>query len=174
MKKIMTLFVLSIVLTSFVACVSTKVVKEPDALGTYAFRMLKDLQGMSEQDFINKLLTIETLREAVKKEGNEMNEKVKNEISRMSKEDYNARIIRDYKEIKEKGTEYNIVWNKIKYIDYTYKARVKNGVKESDGTLSFSHNSDTYTVSISAMNLGDGYAIIELERLRKKSDDNNH
>ena len=79
MKKIVTLFVLSIVLISFTSCVSTKYVKEPDAVGKNAFRILKNLRNMSKQEFVDKLLTIETLREAIKKEGNQFSEKVKNE-----------------------------------------------------------------------------------------------
>ena len=168
MKKIVTLFVLSIVLISFTSCVSTKYVKEPDAVGKNAFRILKNLRNMSKQEFVDKLLTIETLREAIKKEGNQFSEKVKNEISRMTKEDYNCRIVRDYNEIKEKAIEYGIIWDQIEYVDYIYKTRVKNGVNESDGKLFFSHNAQTYSVSIATMNLGKGYSIIELERLRKK------
>lgn len=174
MKKIAILFVLCSLTTLFISCGSSSLIKEPDAVGTHAFKILKDIQNTSKQDFINKLLTIETLREAIKKDENGFSEKMKNEITRMTKEDYNSRIARDYNELKKQAIDYNIVWNKIKYIDYTYKIKEKNGDKSTDGKLYFSHNSQTYTVSISTITIGEKFAIIELERLRKNTGGRNY
>lgn len=174
MKKLISLFVLYSTTTLFMACGSTSTIKEPDAIGTYAFKILKDIQTTSKEEFINKLLTIEALHEAIKKDENGFSERMKNEITRMTKEDYNSRIANDYNQIKEKAIEYGIVWNKIKYIDYTYKLKERNGDKSTDGELYFSHNSQTYTVSVSTINIGEGYSIIELERLKKNTKDSNY
>ncbi|QHI34766.1 hypothetical protein IMCC3317_01100 [Kordia antarctica] len=174
MKKITILFVLCSFTTLFLACGSSSTIKEPDAIGKYAFKILKDIQTTSKQEFLTKLLTIETLREAVKKEENGFSERAKNEITRMTKEDYNSRIERDYNQLKKQAIKYNIVWNKIKYIDYTFKIKEKNGDKSTDGTLYFSHNSQTYVVSVSTVNIGEGYSIIELERLKKNTGERNY
>lgn len=172
MKKLQFVFILCVSTTLFIACGSQKTITEPNAVGTYAFKILKDFQKVSEQDFLEKLLTYEALQEAVNKEENAIGDRAKNEFKRMTKEDYTSRITRDYTEIKAKATAFGIVWNQIEYVNYTSEEKTRDGITGSDGKLYFNHNGEKYTVTISAMNLGNGYSIIELERLRKDSGDN--
>jgi len=172
MKKITAIFVLYIATTLLIYCGSSSAIQEPNAVGTYAFKILKDFKNVSEQAFLNKLLTYESLQETINKEGNTIADRTKNEFKRMTKEDYNSRITRDYDEIKAKAEEFGIVWNQIEYVNYTSKEKTRDGIKGSDGKLYFSHNGEKYTVTISAMDFGNGYSIIELERLRKDSGDN--
>ncbi len=166
MKKLSYLFVLLMTSTFFISCQQTQELKEPDTVGKYAFDLLKKIPDISKQAYMDRLLTIEQLRDFAKNDS-EISEKTKNRMTKVSKEDFNAGMERNYNKIKKKAIEYGIVWNAIEYMDYTYKTEERNGIKGITGDMYFKYKNETYTIEVNAMNLTNEFAIVEIESLRK-------
>ncbi len=162
------LFTLFLLFTIALSSCSNGRLTEPEQIGKDVFEILKTISTSGKQDYIDNFLSIEEIRELGKNEEVVKEESTRNEMTLMLKEKWIDTITIDYNQIKEKGASSGIVWQDIKYLDFVYEIKDKDGLKVAGGELYFKYNEETYKVEISAIWNGKEYRIIEIEDLYKK------
>lgn len=166
MKKTLLLICSIIFISMIVSCEKSKF-KEPDQIGKYAFDILKSMQDITKEDYINHFVSVEDLREYVKRNEDKIEDKIKNKMTSLTKEEVASEIGEDFNRLKKKAIESGIIWKDIEYQDYTYKLEKEGSLEGTIGDLYFKYNAETYRVKISTILLEHGYALVEVKRLKK-------
>lgn len=153
--------------TLLISCQKTKEIASPDDIGTYAFNLLNNLEKTTEEAYLNKLYTYEELQRFVKNNQDQFEKEFKDNLSVLTKANYDARTKLDYKRLNEIATSLGIQWNAIEAINFRYWPRAKNGVKSIKGDLFFTHSKGTYKVLVTAFDAGNKFFITKIEGLEK-------
>ena len=168
MKKTYYIFTLLITSILFIACQNTRGVENAEDMGKYAFDILKKIDNTSKEAYLKTIFTIEEVKEFGKTHAEEIGERAQKEIASLTVEDYNGRMERDYKKIKNITANDSIVWKNIEYSDYTYETKLEDGMKGTRGELFFKYNDTDYSIRVSALNVDEVYTLVRLSRLSKK------
>ena len=167
MKKLQFIFSIILATALLISCQNPKHFSKAEDLGKYTFDFLKKLENVSKEQFLNNLLTLKEFKEFANKKDDSMQDIVKESIERLDKKTYKAGLLRQYTLLKEKGKQYNIVWNDISYVDFTYEQRTDDVMTGIRGNLIFKHKDTEYKVLTSALQDGDIYVPVIINRLSK-------
>ncbi|WP_298514796.1 hypothetical protein [uncultured Kordia sp.] len=169
MKKLQFIVLAIIATTFFISCQDSKHISNADDLGKYAFDILKKFENSSKEDYVNSLLTLEEFKSFAKKNGDSMQQVVKESIEKLDKKTYESGLLRQYTLLKDKAKELNISWNAIEYGDFTYEERTDDGMTGIRGQLTFTHNGTQYEVSTSALLTDNVYVPVIINQLNEKN-----
>lgn len=152
------------IIFSLSAC-STGSIKEPEQIGKQVFEILRNLSIKSKADYVGNFLSIEEIRELGKNETIVTEEKTRNEMTSMLKEDWVGRIEGYYKYIKEKGGKYGINWQEIEYLNFVYEIETDYGIKGCRGSLYFKYKDKPYEIEVSSIFNGTEYKLEKISSL---------
>ena len=161
-------FTFFLLVTIALSSCSNGTVTEPDKIGKQVFEILETISSKRKQDYVDNFLSIEEIRELGKNEEVVKEERTRNKMTSMLKEEWIEDITKDYNQIKEEGASSGIVWQEIQYLDFVYEIKDKNGLKGAEGELYFKYDEGTFKVEVTAIWNGREYRIIEIEDLSKK------
>lgn len=164
MRKMNFKVLLIAIMFSLSAC-STGSIKEPEQIGKQVFEILRNLSIKSKADYVGNFLSIEEIRELGKNETIVTEEKTRNEMTSMLKEDWVGRIEGYYNDIKEKGGEYGINWQEIEYLDFVYEIETDDGIKGCKGSLYFKYKDKPYKIKVSSIFNGTEYKLVKIRSL---------
>lgn len=140
-----------------------------EKMGKYAFNILKNLDKTSEKEFKNSFLSLAKIKMYVNIKQDYTKNETRDDINKIATETFNQKIIEEYTSLKEKGKEFNIEWNAIEYLDYTYSQKTKDGFTVVRGKLIFKHKENKYQVIASAFFVDNVYKPLIIRRLREKN-----
>ncbi|WP_430413239.1 hypothetical protein [Kordia sp.] len=168
MKKVQYIFTLLICITTLmISCQKNKEIPTSDDIGTHAFYLLNNFENTSEKEYINSMYTYEELKSYVQKNADSLENDFKENIAVLTKENFNSRIKKDYKNLKETATSFNIDWNDIEAINFQYWPRAKYGIESLKGDLFFTHDTKNYKVTVTSLKVGNSYFITKIEALKE-------
>lgn len=164
MKKTILKLLIASTLMILSACTGNSI-KEPEQIGKQVFEILRTLSTKSKADYVRNFLSIEEIRELGKNEKVVAEEKTRNEMTSMLKEDWVGRIEGYYNDIKEKGGEYGINWQDIEYLDFVYEIETDDGIKACNGSLYFKYKDKPYKIMVSSIYNGTEYKLVNFRSL---------
>ncbi|MFK7747022.1 MAG: hypothetical protein AB8B65_01395 [Kordia sp.] len=167
MKKLQFVIIALITTTFFISCQDSKIINKAEDLGHYAFNILKKLDDIPKEEFLNHLFTIEEIKVFAEKYKDSMPERAYESFEKLKKEKYEGTIFGEYEELKKRGEKYTIVWSEIEYSNFTFKKQTQGGLAGIKGVLSFKHKDTLYTVRASALEDGTSYIPLIIRRLNK-------
>lgn len=156
--------------TLLISCQKSKEIASSDDIGSYAFNLLNTIENTTEEEYLNKLYTYEELQQYVKNNPDQFEKEFKDNVAVLTKENYNSRNRKDYKNLKDIAAAFNINWATIEPITFKYWPRAKNGVKSIKGDLYFTHNQQDYKIIVTAFDIGNAFVISKIEKLEKVVD----
>ncbi|WP_420573110.1 hypothetical protein [Kordia sp.] len=174
MKKLSFLFTFIIATTLFISCQNSdsnsnsKGVSKAEDVGKHTFNLLKSLENITKEEYVQKLFTVEEIKEFGKKNADSLSERAKADIEGVTKVEYDERMIKDYNSLRKIGLRADIVWNNIKYKDYDFKKKEEDGLSGTLGKLSFTHNGKNYAVRVSTFFTENQYILIGIRRLTEE------
>lgn len=163
--------IFKLLLISFLMILSScnqDMIKEPEQIGKQVFGILKDISTKNKADYVSNFLSIEEIRELGKNEEVVTEEKTRNEMTSMLKEDWVGRIEGYYNDIKEKGGQYGINWQDIEYLDFVYEIKTDNGIKGCKGSLYFKYKDKPYKIKVTSIFNGKEYKLVKIRSLYKQ------
>jgi len=137
-----------------------------EAIGEYAFNILKNINNMSEDEFMSSFISKEEALLLAKKI--ELDENIISRIEQTSGDKWKSRGIKKMKKIRTKAVGYNINWDKIEYLDALLEDDEVDGFPTVSGDLFFSHDKKIYKTSIVAFRNGNKYQLGVVEGLREE------
>lgn len=146
------------------SCVEEKK-NEPEQIGRNTFEILKNISIKSKQQYIEHFPSVEDIRELAKNETLVTDQKTRNEMTSMPKEEWIELILKDYNQTKEKAATLGINWQEITYLDYVYEIEEKKGLKGVKGKLYFKSNEKSYHIEVNSIWNGTEYMIIRIKDL---------
>ncbi|WP_046745416.1 hypothetical protein [Kordia zhangzhouensis] len=167
MKKLFFFYVLVIVTFTTYSQNLTLSEKAED-VGKNAMPILKQLDHISDKEFIHSFITIEKLKEFVSKKLDSTNNEVTQQVQQMDIEKYRKKVVDELDELKEKGKEYGIIWNAIEYVDFSYNDQTSGPIKGLTGKLLFKHKEIVYRSKLEAIVIDEKYALIILRNIQKE------
>lgn len=170
-KSYIIFFIVMCTTILFSSCQNSKELTSSDDIGTYAFGILTQLNTCTEQEFLQNLYTYEEMNAYVKKHSYEFEKEFLDNYAVVTKTNFDSRLIKDYKKLKETGTSFLIDWTAIEPIEFKYWPRAKYGVKSMKGDLFFGYDKKAYKVTVTAFEAGDSYFVTKIENLQKASTD---
>ncbi|MFK7747024.1 MAG: hypothetical protein AB8B65_01405 [Kordia sp.] len=168
MKKLQIVLIALLTSSLFISCQKTKGVSNADDMGRYAFDILKNLDNLSSDEFINTLCTAEEIKAFGKRNAETLDPKAKKGIDDIKKESHEERVGRDYDRLKKGAEKNKISWSAIEYDSYDFEERDQDGIKFVQGKLSIKHKDETYIVGINYALMEGTYMLIRASRLNKK------
>ena len=150
---------------AFTSCTNNSV-KELEQIGKQAFEILKNIGNSSKQEYISNFLSIEEARELAKNEDIIPMERSRNELTSTTKEKWEGRIEHGYNQIKEKGSKEGINWQKIEYLDFSYKTgKNDEDIEMCKGWMFFKYDEKSYRVKVFSIYNGKEYILGHIGRL---------
>jgi hypothetical protein len=158
-------------LLTFVYCIAllfssscnNNVKKDPEKIGNEAFEIVHNISTDTQSDFLNYFISLEEYRELGKNESLITDEQERNQLTSLTKEEYEKHHYGMYNNIKENGAEYGIEWKEITYLDFVYEIENKNGLKKGLGKLYFKYGSDSYRIKVYFVFDGKEYRISKIK-----------
>ncbi|MGH1385228.1 hypothetical protein [Kordia sp.] len=169
MKKMSFLLIVFFTVTLSVHSQDFSNITSLEKMGKYAFNILKNLDKTSEKEFKNSFLSLAKIKMYVNIKQDYTKNETRDDINKIATETFNQKIIEEYTSLKEKGKEFNIEWNAIEYLDYTYSQKTKDGFTVVRGKLIFKHKENKYQVIASAFFVDNVYKPLIIRRLREKN-----
>ena len=141
---------------------STKVEK-PQDVGRLVFNMLKNIKD--KESYMSKFISLEKMRVYLNDdEMNGVDEKGKNHLTNLDKSVIEAKKLKKYNYLIEKGKEININWEKIEFNDFAYRLTDWDGIKGCKGVLSFKTDSTIYKIiKIEALRFRGEYHLLTIK-----------
>lgn len=143
---------------------------EPEHIGPYVFDILKNLNTMLKQDYLDKFLTLDELMNVMIDSGNFSKEEIQemeDEISGKDIKKWNEKIEEPYIELKEEAVYEGIKWGQIEYLDFIYKKHNEDGIEGTGGDLYFDYNDNTYSIKVLALNAVKEYKLVMIGDLEE-------
>lgn len=141
--------------------------KEPEQLGRIAFEILKNISTESRQEYLSHFASIEDIRELGRNEAITTDQKFRNKMTSITKEEWEKEMLKDYNQTKERAATLLINWQEIDYLDFVYEIENKEGIEALKGKLYFKSNNKSYNVEILTIWNGKEYLILRLWDLSK-------
>lgn len=145
-------------------------ITEPEYIGPYVFDILKNLNTMLKQEYLDKFLTLDELKNVMIASGNFSNKEIKemeDEISEKERKKWNEKLEEAYIELKEEAVYEGIKWGQIEYLDFIYKNHNKDGIEGTGGDLYFDYNNSTYSIKVLAVNAKNEYKLVMIGDLEE-------
>lgn len=168
MKKIASKFVLIILIVTFISCDKNNKITNPNEIGQQVFNVLQNLQSTTKEDFQEYFLEIDQIRGLARDDRFELTENFKNELTSVSKEDYQNIISEKYNTLKESAIFNEITLKDINYLDFIYKTKISDGLTIIEGTLYFKYKNKTYFTESEHVHLIDQFTPVEFGQIMER------
>jgi hypothetical protein len=159
----------------FAACIvftfsnfSTNKGKEPEQVGKRVFEILKNISSSSKDDYISNFISIEEIRELLKKEEVSKDTDTSDLMHSITKENIVRSLEKDYNRIKDKGSKLGIRWNEIQYLHFFSESEEEAGIKVCEGELYFKCNDTYFRIEIASIFNGTEYRLVTIKGLREQ------
>lgn len=150
------------------SCKTPTEINNPEGIGKQVFSIIKKLQDNTKDNYLNNFLKVEELREFASNKDFEIEEKIKNEITSLTREKYFSSIEKKYNKIKEDAISYGIEFDKITYLDFIYKTKKEGGLIGYEGIVFFKYKGETYKIETASIDIGKKIGLIEIKNLLAK------
>ncbi|MGC4040960.1 MAG: hypothetical protein QM710_09320 [Flavobacterium sp.] len=110
-----------VLLIALVSCVkeknpTRKSIEMPSEVGKEVFGLLKKMNTIDAKKFADNVINYETFKELANDTTVSMDEYMRNELKAVKLEDHIKILKGEYEDIKKKGVEYKIDWDKISFV----------------------------------------------------------
>lgn len=168
MKKTAIFLIFFFAATFAVFSQNSKKLETPEAVGKYAFDIIKKLDNITDAEFINSLITFEEIKVHLNTLPDSTAKKPKEQIKEMVTADYEKRVTDELVKLKDKTKEANIDLSKIEFVDFTYKERSEDGFTGIRGDLVFRYKKINYEVMASAFLIDGKYIPLIIRRMSQR------
>ena len=163
MRKINLILIAITLIVGFGSCNSKSDITSPDEIGHGVFEVLKNFDAKGEKGFIKNFMTIEEVRDLGKNTKVIPDIALRNELTSMDKDTWNANISNSYIAMKQMEVDNNINWKKIDYSDFVYKIKYEDKVAMNiEGILTFLSDGKEYKVDTYSMWNGKKYMLVQM------------
>ncbi|MBC6368019.1 hypothetical protein [Algoriphagus sp. AK58] len=167
MGKSMKYQFLFIVFLMLLSCGESKM-KDPEDVGKKTFNLLKKLNHIQIQEYINEFISLEQIRSLAKNNELITSEKGRNRLSSLLKDEFEEEIIRNFDYLTETGVAHEIIWKNIEFRDYVYEIEENDGLKLYNGKVFINHLGEVYFINVASIWVGDQFEIVEIRDLYEK------
>ncbi len=136
--------------------------KEPEQIGRIVFDILKNLSTESKQEYAKHFASIEDIRKLGRNETVITDQKFRNKMTSLPKEEWEQAILKNYNRTKEKAASLGISWQEITYLDFVYEIETKESIKALEGKLYFKSNDKSYNIKVGSIWNGTEYLIFQI------------
>lgn len=164
MKTMISKIVLSLsVSVLLVSCGSGTSVSDPEEIGEQVMDIVNDFDDMSKEDFRDRFMSMDEIRELGKNETVVKDENGRNRLTKMNESDRTRDLDRGYDQIKENVARYDIDMAGAEYDDFAYEVKTKRGIKTVRGELYFKSDGKRYRMRTTSIYDGSGYNLVQLD-----------
>ena len=170
MMQLISKAVLFTTLLTLISCQPASI-KEPEQIGRQVFKILKNIDDNSKEDYISNFLSIEEIQQLATNEKLVKDADTRNEMTSITKEEWNKRIEMDYNRIQIKSKEYGINWNNIEYLVFP-NIPINEGelIKGCHGELFFKCKGKSFKVNVTSFWNSREYRLLTIENLTRGPD----
>jgi hypothetical protein len=159
MKKVTPLLILVSIL--FVSCAQErKVMIQPADVGEKFYKLLKDMNKISAGEFADRVITYDEIKNLREDKEAPLGDYLRGELHSITPETFKSVTTAEYNEIKTKGTQYGINWDKITFVSMKHDFQM---VDEGKILLAETYFKNTdgkiYFVKAAAFFEGKGYVL---------------
>lgn len=142
--------------------------KDPEQIGNQVFKILKNINSSSKNDYISNFISIEEIRELLKKEEVSKDTDTSNLMHSITKENIIRSLEKDYNRIIDKGRKLGIRWNEIQYLHFFSESEEEAGIKVCEGDLYFKCNDTYFRIKIASIFNGTEHRLVTIKGLREQ------
>jgi hypothetical protein len=159
MKKFNPLLILIAIL--FVSCgKERKVMLQPAEVGDKVFKLLKDMNKISAPEFADRVITYGEIKNLREDKDAPLGDYLRSELHTITPETFKSVSTSEYNEIKTKGTQYGIDWDKIAFVSMKHDFQMADEGKILLAETYFKNtDGKVYFVKAAAFFDGKGYIL---------------
>lgn len=154
--------VLALAALFLTSCGSGVGVSDPEDVGPQVMDILEEMDDMELEDFDECFMSLEDIRELGENDEVITEQRSRNLLTKMTKDDRSKDIKRSFERLKEKGEDYKITWSDIELDDFVYELETEGGMKICGGELIFKSGNDKYKVRTTSIFDGSDYNLVEI------------